>query len=98
MVTQSRINEADHEINDLAFAEDIALLENNATRAKLQLDVLKHNALQVALEINIDKTVQMRVNMNDQIHNSNLVVNGQPFDTIGNLKCLICYIDSTKKK
>ena len=57
MVIWSRINEPDHKIDDLAFADDIALLENDATQVQLQLDALKHNVSQVGLEINIDKTV-----------------------------------------
>lgn len=40
--------------------------------------MLKHNTSQVGLEINTDKTVQMRFNVNDQICNDNFIVNGQP--------------------
>ena len=57
MVTWSIINEPDCKINNLAFADNIALLEDDATQAQIQLDPLKHNALQVGLEINIDKIV-----------------------------------------
>ena len=56
MITR-RINELDCKINDLTFADDICQLENDAAQAQLQLDALKHNALQVGLEINIDKIV-----------------------------------------
>ena len=96
MVMQSRINERDRKINDLAFAADIALLENNATQAQLQLDALKHNALQVGLKINIDKTVQMSLNANNQIRNDNLVVNGQS-PLLNNFKYVGSYVGSTNK-
>ena len=65
MVIQSRINEPDHKINDLTFVNNIVLLEIDATQGQLPQDVLKHNASQVGLEINTDKTVQMGLNMND---------------------------------
>ena len=74
MVTRSRINKPDRKINDLAFADDIALLENDVTQP--QFDELKHNASQVDMEINIDKIVQMCLNENDRICNDNLIVNG----------------------
>ena len=45
MVARSRINEPDRKINNLAFTDDKALLENDATHAQLQLDELKHNIL-----------------------------------------------------
>ena len=97
MVTHSRINEPDCKINDLAFADDIALLENDATQAQLQLNMLKHNTSHVGLEINIDKIVQMRLNVNDKISNDNLVVIGQPITIVDDFKYLGFYIDLTNK-
>ena len=32
----------------------------------------------ITLDINIDKTVQMHLNVNDQISSDNVIVNGQP--------------------
>ena len=52
---------------------------------------------QVGLEINIGKTVQIRLNMNDQICNDNLVVNGQPIAIVDNFKYLGSYIGSINK-
>ena len=34
----------DYKVNDLAFAEDIDLLENDSTEAQRQLDKLEHEA------------------------------------------------------
>ena len=73
MLTWSRINEPDHKINNLTFADDIVILENDTTQAQLQLNVLN------------DKTVQMHLNMNDQIHNDNLI-NRQPIATLDNFR------------
>ena len=41
---------------------DIYLLENDSTQAQQQLDALEHEAKIVGLEINIQKTEQMRLN------------------------------------
>ena len=97
MVMQNRINEPDRKINNLTFADNIALLENDATQAQLQLNALKRNTSQVGLEINIDKTVQMRLNVNDQIANDSLVVNEHPIAIVDNFKYLGFYMSSTNK-
>jgi len=86
MVTWSRINEPHGKINDLDFADEITLLANDAAQTQLQLDALKHNASQLGLEINIDETVQMRLNVSDQIGNDNLV--GHPIAIVANFKYL----------
>ena len=49
-------------VNDLAFADDIGLLENDNAQAQRQLDALRHHASSVGLEINVKKTEQMRLN------------------------------------
>ena len=95
MVMQSRIYEQN--CNDLIIADDITLLENDATQAQLQLDARKQNASQVGLEINIYKTVQMCLNVNDQICNDILTVNGQPIAIVDDFKYLGSYIGSNNK-
>ena len=49
------------------------------------------------MEIDIDKTVQMRLNVNDQIRNDNLVVNEQPIAIDDDFKYLGSYIGSANK-
>ena len=51
----------DYKVNDLAFANDIALLENDSFQAQRQLEKLEHEAKKVGLEINVQKTEQMRL-------------------------------------
>ncbi len=43
-------------INDLDFADDIALLESSIPRAEQQLNTPSSEAYEVELEINLDKT------------------------------------------
>jgi len=43
-------------LNDLAFADDIALLENSSEAAQRQLDAFRYQASTVGLEINAKKT------------------------------------------
>ena len=45
----------------------------------------------------VDKTVQMCLNVNDQIDNDNLVVNGQPIAIVDYFKYLGSYIGLTNK-
>ena len=46
-------------LNDLDYADDIALLENTIPRANAQLNTLSAEARPVGLEINTDKTEYM---------------------------------------
>ena len=48
-------------LNDLAFADDRALLENTNFKSQQQLDSMKSRAGSVGLEINTDKTVQLQL-------------------------------------
>ena len=53
---RSTTRSTDFKVNDLAFADDIALLENDSIQAQRQLDSLKTEAGKVGLEINAQKT------------------------------------------
>ena len=57
---QRTIRESDYKLNDLVFAEDIFLLENDSTQQKL--DALEFKAGKNFLEKNVQKTDQMRLN------------------------------------
>ena len=41
----------DYKVNDLAFADDIVLLENDSTQAQRQLDKLEHEAKKLVLRL-----------------------------------------------
>jgi hypothetical protein len=82
---------------DLDFADCIALLEGNHTQAQLQLDSPKINASKVGLEINKDKTEQMRLNLPA---NSNIpapTINGEPIAVVNDFKYLGSYMSSSEK-
>ena len=49
-------------INDLDFADDIALIESSKQRSQKQIDALKLQASKVGLQINLEKTEQIRLN------------------------------------
>ena len=48
--------EIERKINDLAFADDLALLESSSTRAQDQFDAYRRNAAAVGLHLNVKKT------------------------------------------
>ncbi len=52
-------------INDLDFADDLALLENSISAGSQQLATLSSEAIQVGLEINVTKTEYMVFNQPD---------------------------------
>ena len=90
--------EIDRRVNDLAFADDIALLEGENTRAQAQLDSLGHHASTVGLEINILKTEQMRLNLPDTSPPPPpLQIDGQPIKIVDEFKYLGSYMGSTDK-
>jgi hypothetical protein len=49
-------------VSDLAFADDLALLENSGPQAQQQLDLFSKNANTVGLVISIGKTKQLVLN------------------------------------
>ena len=53
---------SDYKVNGRAFADNIALLENDSTKDQRQLDKLEHEAKKVGIEINVQKTKKMRLN------------------------------------
>ena len=78
-------------INDLDFADDIALLENNTQRASEQINTLSEEATKVGLNINIDKTEVMLFN----IKNEAVKLNGQELKTVQDFKYLGAHMEST---
>ena len=56
---RSTTRSTDYKVNDLAYADDIALLENDSIHAQRRLDSLKTEAGKNGQEINVQKTEQM---------------------------------------
>jgi hypothetical protein len=54
------------QINDLDFADDIAMLENSIQLANAQLEKLAEEASKVGLEINVEKTEYMAFNIKEE--------------------------------
>ena len=93
----AHVNE-EYKLNDLDFADDIALLESDMTRSQQQLDAHKVNAGKVGLEINVKKTEQMRLNQpNNTAPIVNLGINGEDIATVKDFKYLGAHMESTEK-
>lgn len=87
-----------HKVNDLAFADDIALLEGNTEQQQKQVTALKIQARQVGLEININKTGQMRLNIQkDATPAPALKIDDQEVAIVNDFKYLGAYVGSTNK-
>ena len=94
---RSTTRETDYKVNDLTFADDIALLENDSTQAQRQLDALELEAGKVGLEINVQKTEQMRLNQSSILsQNDPLVIKGQQINIVDDFKYLGSYVGSTE--
>ena len=77
----------DYKVNDLAFADVIALLENASTQAQRQLKKLEHEAKKVGHEINVQKTEQMRLNQPSNLSPTDpLTIKGQLINTVEDFK------------
>ena len=82
-------------VHDLTFADDIALFENNNTNQQNQINELKRVAAMTGLEINVKKTVQMR--LNDDGNEPNIMIDNQPVEIANEFKYLGSHISSTEK-
>ena len=80
----------ERKINELTFADDMAQLENDQTRAQQQLISLRDNARKAGLEININKTEQMCLNITDQLQN--LTLDGEEIKIVEDFKYLGSYV------
>jgi hypothetical protein len=75
-------------INDLDFADDIALLENSIPWAEQQLNTLSAEANEVGLEINLEKTEYMVISLSENELDNQLILNGKPIARVENFKYL----------
>ena len=81
-------------MNDMAVADDIALLLNptNLTRVLWQLDALKLESGKVGLEINVQKTEQLRLDQSSILsQNDSLVIKSQQINIVNEFKYLGSY-------
>ena len=84
----------DKKLNDLDYADDIALLEKSLSAAQQQLEETSKNAREVGLEINTDKTKLMIFN-SDQ--NQTIKLNGEIIETVSDFKYLGSHMESSEK-
>jgi hypothetical protein len=96
--TRATTRVIDRRINDLIFSDDIAELENDNEQAQKQLDELHHHASTVGLEINDQKTEQMRQNIPDSCEPPPpLHIDGQPIKIVDEFKYLGSYVGDTER-
>jgi hypothetical protein len=84
-------------LNDLDYADDIALLEGCIKRAQEQLNETSNNGKDVGLEINVKKTKIMRLNEDPSQSNIPLTLNGEAIESVENFKYLGSQMQSTEK-
>ena len=84
-------------LNDLDYADDIALLEGCIKRAQEQLNETSNNGKDVGLEINVKKTKIMRLNEDPSQSTIPLTLNGEVIDSVENFKYLGSQMQSTEK-
>ena len=68
---------SEQKLNDLAFVDDVALLENSVVRAQKQLDAYKEYVSKVRLRLNIKNTKQMQLNQPKDAYFTKLDVDEQ---------------------
>ena len=84
----------ERKLNDLDYADDIALLEMSITKAAEQLLRLSVEASTVGLEVNTEKTEYMCVNVCEDADLMSL--NGKRINKVSDFKYLGSKISSTK--
>ena len=82
-------------LNDLDYADDIALFESSQERAQEQLTECSKTALNVGLEINIGKTKEMIINNNKE--NQPLKLNNEEIEIVNDFKYLGSLVASSEK-
>jgi hypothetical protein len=87
----------ERKVNELAFADDLALLENNQQRAQEQLDALRREGASVGLEYNNKKIVQVIINSPADATLQPLFIDNDPVAIDSDFKYLGSYIVSTEK-
>ena len=88
-------------LNDLDFADDIALLEGSLDRAQQQLSITAKKAREVGLEVNVQKTEafsnQEHASANEAIHTHEYIeLDGQRIEWVKNFKYLGSMVASSE--
>ena len=91
------VTASERKLNDLAFADDVALLENTIERAQEQLDAFKNSAATVGLRLNTKKTEQIQLNVHQGTTFTKLVSENQEIAVVDDFKYLGSYVGSTEK-
>ena len=75
----------ERQLNDLAYADCVALLENCGKSSK-KLDAYKEIAAKVGLRLNIKKTEQMQLSQPKDANITKLAVDGQEIAVVDDFK------------
>jgi len=84
-------------LNDLDYADDIALLEESLERAQRQLERTSSEASKVGLEINVDKTKLMIVDAPLYGPHQTLSLNGEYIEVVSDFKYLGSMMASSER-
>jgi hypothetical protein len=95
--TSTLTTPSERKLSDLAFVDDLALLEGSSDRAQPQLDSFKNKAATVGLRINTKKTEQMQLNRPSGMTITKLECEGQEISSVDDFKYLGSYVGSTTK-
>lgn len=82
---------SERKLNDLAIADNVALLENNIARAQEQLDAFKNSTATVGLRLNTRKNQPQGTTI------TKLVSDNQQIVVVDDFKSLRSYVGSTAK-
>ena len=66
-------------LEDLDFADDLALISSTFKQIQMKIDHLNRNGKRMGLKINTKKTIVMRINVNN---NNAVVIDGQEVDHV----------------
>jgi hypothetical protein len=79
---------SERRIDDLDFADDIALIESSKQRSQKQIDALKLQASKVGLQINVEKTEQIRLNQPIDTQQKPITIEGAEIAIVEDFKYL----------
>ena len=86
--TRSRIQKPEWKLNDLGYADGIALLKSTLERAQHQLEWTSSEASKVSLEINVDKTKMMIIGAQPYGLYQTISLNGEYIKVVWDFKYL----------
>jgi hypothetical protein len=93
--TRTRTAKPEYKLNDLDYADDIALLESLLENAQAQLERINTEANKVGLEINVDKTKLMVFNPPNHATQQTLNLNNECIEVVRDFKYLGSMMDAS---